>query len=147
MPQRIMYAHARAGRTPSCRAPAALGPLVLHVSGVHAHTQRVVKGMDVVHRINKLPVIAAHRHKLTQPVIISDCGEVKDEPDDEAAKAQAGATGAPAPDTRSSLQQLAAQAEAPLLQEAEPNEAAAAEVQPLSEEERDGVASAEVDED
>jgi len=123
------------------------GQNIMHFDGRHVVFARVVKGMDVVHRINKLPVIAAHRHKLTQPVIISDCGEVKDEPDDEAAKAQAGATGAPAPDTRSSLQQLAAQAEAPLLQEAEPNEAAAAEVQPLSEEERDGVASAEVDED
>ena len=103
--------------------------------------------MDVVHRINKLPVIAANRHKLTQPVIISDCGEVKDEPDDDATKAQAGATGAPAPDTRSSLEQLVAQAEEPLLQEVEPREAAAAKVQPLSAEERDDIASAEVDDD
>ena len=109
--------------------------------------RRIVKGMDVVHRINKLPVIAANRHKLTHPCTIVDCGELKRETDeaDEADKEPVGATGGV--DTRSSLEKLEAKAaqEEPLLQEAPAAEVAAARVEPLSAAEDDGIVSVEVD--
>ncbi|KAL3931219.1 MAG: hypothetical protein SGPRY_001215 [Prymnesium sp.] len=59
------------------------GSNIMHFDGRHVIFARVVKGMEVVHRINKLPVDVAQHHKLTHPALISDCGQLSAEQGDD----------------------------------------------------------------
>ena len=61
------------------------GSHITHFDGRHVVFARVVKGMELVHRINKLPTLASRKHALTTPVLIEDCGQMTAEGDDAAA--------------------------------------------------------------